>query len=506
MVLVVLCVLSLFKVFEPETVKAGVYDNAYTFYQTHGSQMRFLAGANNQGEIYYATKAKKDLNTGIKYTTLGWKIRIFNNNGVLVDTIYYKLGGAHMKTVDVRSESGYEYCLYRVTLTNMKDRMSSLGLQALNNPNCNIVFDACTTTKLNGVLQGGMTDAGPSWGSVYTTYNGIVNAQDWSAATKETLKSYYNKMVEGLFYNVTLKKGNGISRVTGEGKYCFGTMVTVSAEVQDGYHFKNWTGNHGSLYKSFSFLLCGSDVTVTANAEENSYEIVYDSNGGNGTIPSQTYRFSESFVSPTNGFSKKGASISGWNVSDPNGNIQYIGGENVSVKELTTKLNLQQDNGATIVFYAVWDKGPIIQPAHIYASLEDAQAGRITEMWLALRVRAIDREDGIIPYGRKNNKLFFLMNYQASKYTKLQKEEVIIETFFARDSAGNTTRKIVEVHILDTQMYPADKFTGKVRFISKKYFKDENGNLISEMLGGLAEDSVWRLDDTYRTLLEQLFQ
>ena len=98
------------------------------------------------------------------------------------------------------------------------------------------------------------------------------------------------------------------------------------------------------------------------------------------------------------------------------------------------------------------------------------------------------------------------MNYQASKYTKLQKEEVVIETFFARDSAGNTTRKIVEVHILDTQMYPADKFTGKVRFISKKYFKDENGNLISEMLGGLAEDSVWRLDDTYRTLLEQLFQ
>lgn len=322
--MVVLCVLSLFKVFQPELVKAGVYDNAYTFYQSHGSEMKFLPGTNNQGEIYYATMAKKDLNTGIKYITLGWKIRIINENGVVVDTLYYKLGGENMKTVDVSIVSDYEYCLYRVTLTNMRSRMSYAGLQALKNPNCSIVFDACTTAKLNGVLQGGMTDTGPSWGSVYTTYDAIVNAQEWSAATKESLKSYYNKTVSGLFYDVILKRGNGISQVTGAGRYCFGTEVTVSAETEDGYHFKNWTGNHASPYKSFSFVLCGSNVSLTANAEENGYH--------------------------------------------------------------------------------------------------------------------------------------------------------------------------------------ADKFTGKVRFISKKYFKDENENLISEMMGGLAEDSIWRLDETYRVLLEQLFQ
>ena len=315
---------SLPLVFQPEYKKMAVYDSADAFYQAYANEMKFLPGTNNQGEIYYATKAKKDVNTGIKYTTLGWKIRIFNKEGALVDTLYYKLGGTNMKTVDVCTIDGYEYCLYRVTLTNMRERMSYAGLQALNHPDCCIVFDACTTTKLNGVLQGGMTDEGPSWGSVYTTYNGIVNAQKWTEETKETLKSYYNKTVAGLFCDVVLERGDGIRQVTGAGKYCFGTTVTVSAEAEEGYHFKNWTGSYTSADNRFYFVIYASDVHLTANAEENPYHM--------------------------------------------------------------------------------------------------------------------------------------------------------------------------------------DTLTGKVRFISKKYFKDEKENLISESMGGLDSDSIWRLDETYRALLEQLFQ
>lgn len=505
-VLVIVCVLFLFRGFQPEFVKADTYDNAYTFYQTHGSEMKFLPGENNEGEIYYATKAKKDLNTGIKYTTLGWKIRIFNENGSVADTLYYTLGGENMKTVDVCTVSGYEYCLYRVTIANMRDRMSYAALQALKNSDCSIVFDACTTTNLNGVLQGGMTDAGPSWGSVYTTYNGIVNAQKWSETTKETLKSYYNKSVEGLFYDVIVNRGNGISRVTGEGKYCFGTMVTVSTEVQDGYHFKNWTGNHGSPFKSFSFVLCASNVSLTANAEENSYHIVYDSNGGQGNISSQTYTFNQSFELPSNGFSMEGATLSGWEIINADGKVLHVGGQRVSMKELVTKLNLQRENGATIVFHAVWDQGPVIKTEDIYASLKDAKEGKVTEEWLAQRAEALDQEDGILPYGHNENTSFFIENFQVTHFTELKEEDDVIETFFAKDSAGNTTRKNVKIHIVDTHMYPAEKFTGKVRFISKKYFKDEKGKLISEIMGGLAEDSIWRLDETYRALLEQLFQ
>ena len=144
MVLPVLCMLFVFGSFQPESIKASVYDNAYTFYQTYGNNMTFQAGSNMQGEIYYATKAKKDEHTGIKYTTIGWKVRVFRNTGTLVETLYYKLGGNNMSSVDSCAVNGYEYCLYRVTLDNLKSRLTEEGRNALNHPDCNIVFDACT--------------------------------------------------------------------------------------------------------------------------------------------------------------------------------------------------------------------------------------------------------------------------------------------------------------------------------------------------------------------------
>lgn len=505
MVFVVLCVLSMFAVFTPETVKAGVYDNAYTFYQTYGSEMSFQAGANNQGEIYYATKAKKDVYTGIQYTTIGWKVRIFNSADALVETIYYKLGGSNMSSVNVCTVNGYEYCLYRVTLANMKSRMSQAGLNALNNPNCNIIFDACTTTKINGQLQGGMTDSGPSWGSVYTTYNGIVNAQDWSATTKETLKTYYNKAVDGLFYNVTLYKGAGISQVLGAGKYCFGTKVTISAKAEEGYHFTSWTGSGSSTQESYSFVLYGNNVSFTANAGENSYKIVFDGNGGEGGVAPQTIDYTGSLTMPREGFLLEGSTLAGWTTTHEVSTVQFSKGQTVSIKTLANEMKVQNTDGATITLYATWDYGPMIKTKEIYVSLQDAKQGKITEEWLAKRAEAIDQEDGEIPYGQNPTTSFLMEDYQVNDFTEFTDSGIVTETFLAVDSAGNATKKRIMVHIVDTQIYPANKIMGKVRFISSKYFKDTKGDLISEENGGLEDNSIWRLDEEFRGLLEKLF-
>ena len=505
MVFIILCVLSLLKLCEPEVVKAGVYDNAYTYYQHYGKEMIFLPGADNQGEIYYATKAKKNPHATTRYMTLGWKLRLFNSDGALVETLYYKLDGKYMTSVDIRQINGYAYCLYRVSLSNIKNRLSQAGLKALENPNCSIVFDACTTTKLNGVVQGGMTDEGPSWGTVYTTYNGIVNAQNWTSDTRESLKSYYNKNVEGLFYEVLLEEDAGIRQVYGEGKYCFGTLVTVSAETEDGYHFLNWTGNHGSPREAFSFEIRGSDVTLTAHAKENDYSIQYEGNGGVGNIAPQKAQYTQSMVLPTGGFSLSGASLCGWSLLTEDGEQYFSIGQTVFVKELVDRLNLQRKNEAVVTLKAVWDQGPLIITEHIYVPRKAALEGRVTEEWLSQRVQAIDREDGEIPYGRREGASFFIEDYQAVRYTEIESEGIVKENFIAEDTAGNSTNKCIDIHVVDTSMHQADKFTGRVRFINKKYFKDEKGNLLSEIMGGLAEDSIWRWDESYRQLLEELF-
>ena len=489
-----------------ENVFAGVYDDAYSYYQSFGNEMRFLPGEKNEGEIYYATKGKKNVNAGTRYTTIGWKVRVFNATGALVDTIYYKQGGSQMEELDACTINGYEYCLYRVTLDNLKSRLSPAGLEALSQSDCNIVFDACISVRKNGELLGGMNDMGPSWGEVHTTYNGIANAAPWSEATKESLHSYYNKSVVGLFYEVELKQEIGIRNVSGAGRYCFGTKVTVQAECEDGYHFAGWTGSSNADSQKYAFVLYGNDVSLTAHAKENSYQIVYDSGGGTGSIPEQRLSYGGELRLPTSGFAMQGSMLSGWKLSMDRHSSSYIIGQMISMRELVNLLGLQKQDGATIVFSASWDEGPVIHTEEIYVSLEDAVAGVITENWLAQRAEAYDLEDGEIPYGKNENTAFFMEDYQASDFTELQKEESVMQTFLAKDSAGNTTKKDILIHIVKTENYPKERVFGRVRFISARYFWDENQNLISEEMGGLAEDSIWRWDEAYRGLLEKLFK
>lgn len=505
LVLAVLCMLSLFEVFPSETVMAGVFDNAQTFYQTYGKEMTFQPGVNNQGEIYYATKGKEGQSTGIRYTTIGWQVRILNSSGALVDTVYYKYGGSNMVCVDSRTVDNYKYKLYRVTLANIKSRLSQAGKAVLNTPGCSIVFDACTTTKIDGVEQGGMTDNGPSWGKVYTTYNGIVNAEKWTAATKETLKTYYNKTVPGLFYTVSLGKGNGISQVSGAGKYLFGSTVTISAKAADGYHFSSWTGSAASTSAKYSFVIYAKDMSFTANALENTYQIVFDGNGGSGSVATKKLGYTGILTAPSGGFYLDGSSLSGWTLDKTVSTAQYGKGQKVPIKELVHKLQLQNSNGASIRLYATWDYGPMIKTDEIYVSLEDAKKGKITEDWLARKAEAIDQEDGEIPYGMHATTSFLMEDYQASDFTTFTSSGSVTETFAAVDSAGNSTRKRIRVYIIDSTMYPVKKVTGRLRFISAKYFQDENGNLISQEAGGLENESIWRLDEEYRGVLEQLF-
>ena len=63
----------------------------------------------------------------------------------------------------------------------------------------------------------------------------------------------------------------------------------------------------------------------------------------------------------------------------------------------------------------------------------------------------------------------------------------------------------MQIHVINDEVQPASRRKGWVRFISKKYFWDTDGVLLGEDLGGLAEDSVWRLNEEYRSILEKLF-
>ena len=94
------------------------------------------------------------------------------------------------------------------------------------------------------------------------------------------IQYYYDRQS----YLVTLYAGTGIKDTSGGGSYLYGKTVNISATLKDGYHWKNWTGTYQTDKQSYSFTMPAQNVTMTANAEANTYTIRFDPNGGMGHI------------------------------------------------------------------------------------------------------------------------------------------------------------------------------------------------------------------------------
>ena len=115
-----------------------------------------------------------------------------------------------MGCIHTKTQSGYEYNLYCLPLDSLKSRLNTRASRAMENGQCKIVWNACMTTVKKGKVQGKMTDNGPSSGSVYMDYNGIAGAASWNSAAKQSLRSYFNKQIAGLFREVRVDAGKGL--------------------------------------------------------------------------------------------------------------------------------------------------------------------------------------------------------------------------------------------------------------------------------------------------------
>lgn len=586
--LLVVCILCFWGICLPEKAAGSEFTDAYEFYQKYGSEMVFepIRGTPD-GTIYYGTIAKQASSSRIRYRTLGWKVTVRNHAGVVMDELYYRIGGAYMKQVDERNVDGYEYDIYSLSLLDIRNQLNTHAQEALKSADCSITFDACTTVMIDGVLQGEMTDEGILTGEVYTDYNGISTAQNWSQKTKETLKSYYNKVVPDLFCTVSLSCGTGISGVSGSGKYLYGTEVTIEAIPQKGYTFMHWYGTKNSPSAKMSFMV-DSNIYMTAYGEvlemmvylyrnltpedtkweyrsylytdaqfpmkevdwkktgyhqlgwntdreanlplfgvkeelplewleatapavnlyavwePNRYTIVFDGRGAEGTIAPIEVNYTDVIQFPNEGFSKEGERMLGWSLG-PDGNaMDFESGGTISVEELVNQLNLEEVDGATITLYVVWDAAPQISGNDIYVTLRQIENGVVSERWLAGYMKAADVEDGTISYGKHTQNAFYILDYNIEEFYSFSEAGYLTQTFYAIDSAGNETRKTIRVHIVDENAPKTMQPLG-IRFISRTYYKNAQGEWTDESEGGLLKNSIWKLNEEYRSILEELF-
>ena len=196
-----------------------------------------------------------------------------------------------MKTINVKEKNGYEYSLYSVSLSSIKSRMNQTSKKALDAGKCTFVFDAGIAVKKGEVLQGAMNDNGVASGTVYFTYNEIVKAAPWTAATRTALQAYYNRSVGGIFSTLTLSKDEGIASVSGGGTYCYGTEVVIEAVPTKGYTFASWSGSANYFESKMTIRIGSSDVSLTANSKLSSLLVTYFRNTSTSDTKTETQTF-----------------------------------------------------------------------------------------------------------------------------------------------------------------------------------------------------------------------
>ena len=93
------------------------------------------------------------------------------------------------------------------------------------------------------------------------------------------------------------------------------------------------------------------------------------------------------------------------------------------------------------------------------------------------------------------------MNYNAESFSNIDSDTVVDLTFEAKNSLDKVATQDIKVYICDTGEQTSEDNIGRIRFISKKYFVDENGEFVNENAGGLCEDSCWKNNTNYFNVL-----
>ena len=158
---------------------------------------------------------------------------------------------------------------------------------------------------------------------------------------------------------VIIKKDNGIVYYSfDDGPFIrINDFSNFTSYFNDYATFGAGTNGNGGIYRYFKGTI--TDMSVELK-DAPSYTIVFDANGGTGTMADQTIRLGASEALSTNAFTNNDCSFGGWNTQADGSGTSYTNREIVS--------NLGND-GDVITLYAQW-----IEPIHYYVHF-DANGG-----------------------------------------------------------------------------------------------------------------------------------
>lgn len=170
-------------------------------------------------------------------------------------------------------------------------------------------------------------------------------------------------------YKITFDPNGGNADVTELVAFAGVPIDTLPVPSRTGYVFVGWFDENDCQIKEKDIYQVPKDITAIAKWSSASYVVIYDANGGTGTMEATTHRWGVGKTLTKLGFQNTGYSFGGWNTKADGMGTTYSDQQSV--------VNLTSKNGETVTLYAMWTKNVIVT-----LQADGAENDRTTQIYM----------------------------------------------------------------------------------------------------------------------------
>lgn len=240
----------------------------------------------SKGNISWGTTATGNQYDGMHYQTIGWTFTVTNGSKKGDYTYYLGTAASSGKDADGRKYNSISTGIIHVSSEEYNENYRLSLLQLEKDTGISVRQGSAVITA-NAVVEfyyrSKTAKTSKAIAKTRETANSYCSAYNFSSNFSGRYSGYFDQRVTQNYRYLDVKKGIGISSVSGSGWYQPGTAVTVSAAVGTGYSWSKWSGDKSSNAKTYKFTMPAKGITVTANANPNIYQLKLDGNGGTVT-------------------------------------------------------------------------------------------------------------------------------------------------------------------------------------------------------------------------------
>lgn len=217
----------------------------------------------------------------------------------------------------------------------------SMGMQ-VGDPDTNATIQA-NKYKRQGYKFTGWNTKPDGTGTAYTEGQTVTMPKEGQSLN---LYAQWKALPVTISYNGNGGKGNTNSETTDAD-----TVIPIAPNgyTRDGYTFQTWNtkaDGTGNTYRPGDSITLTGDITLYAQWEANQYAVAYAPNGGDGSMPDQTFSYDQTQALSSSQFTRPGWTFTGWNTKADGTGTAYKNRQEVK--------NLTAQDGGEITLHAQW--------------------------------------------------------------------------------------------------------------------------------------------------------